>query len=87
LTCNVAVLLVEDDQQVRKLSSIALKRYGYEVFIAENGKEAIDRFKAYKDKIKLLITDVIMPDINGKKLYEQIASSQPGLKVIYMSGF
>lgn len=81
------VLLVEDDQQVRNLSLIALKLYGYEVLIAENGQEAIARFEAHKDKIRLLITDVIMPDMNGKELYERIAIARAGMKVIYMSGY
>ncbi len=86
-TGSEIVLLAEDDQQVRNLSSVALKRWGYTVLAAENGEEAILQFEAHKDRIRLLLTDVIMPDMNGKELYQRISAASPGLKVLYMSGY
>jgi len=79
------ILLVEDDEQVRNVARALLLRCGYQVLDAQNGGEA---FLACEKAgaIDLLITDLIMPRMNGLELGERLITMRPGLKVIYMSG-
>jgi two-component system cell cycle sensor histidine kinase/response regulator CckA len=81
------ILLAEDQEEVRKLAADILKSNGYTVITAVNGKEALDIWTSGKYSIDLLITDVIMPEMNGKELYDTINSINPGIKVLYMSGY
>lgn len=81
------ILLVEDNEQVRHLSQTILKRQGYNVLAAENGHEALDILSSNPNKIDLLLTDVVMPEMNGKDLYLRANEKFPHLKVIYMSGY
>ena len=81
------VLIAEDDESVRKLAVSILKRKGYEVYWAANGHECLKLFQEKMDSIHLLITDVIMPDMNGKELYERISELKSGIKVLYASGY
>ena len=64
-----------------------LEEYGYKVITAGSGQEAIDEFKAHKDKIQLLLLDVIMPNKNGREAYEEIKKIKPDIKVLFMSGY
>ena len=70
------VLVAEDDQAVRKLTMNVLERFGYKVIAAEDGEEAIKKFKENKKEIQLLLLDVIMPKKNGKEVYEEIKKNQ-----------
>ena len=81
------VLLAEDDQQVRELAAAVLERYGYKVLAAANGQEAHTIAKGLEGPIHLLLTDVIMPDMNGKELFENILRARPEVRVLYMSGY
>lgn len=81
------ILLVEDDRQVRNLAEIVLKRHGYAVLIGENGQEALSIMDGHEGEVQLLLTDVIMPDINGKELFEQVSRTYPDIRVLYMSGY
>ncbi len=81
------VLVVEDNKEVRHLACEILDIYGYTVLNIPNGKAAIDVAKSHPMPIDLLITDVIMPDINGRDLYEQIAQIRKGIKALFMSGY
>lgn len=81
------VLLAEDEDQVRKLVARILKQSGYHVLQANNGSEAYLTSKGYERDIHLLLTDVVMPEMNGKELYEKIASMRKGMKVLYLSGY
>lgn len=81
------ILLVEDNMQMRALAQTALQRKGYKVLTAANGSKAFDIAEQYSGPIDLLLTDVIMPDLNGRQVYETLAQSRPGLKVLYMSGY
>ncbi|HEX5690931.1 MAG TPA: response regulator, partial [Roseiflexaceae bacterium] len=85
---NETVLLVEDEQVVRDLASRVLCEHGYSVLEAANGIAAIGVAQEYGARpIDLLLTDVIMPHMNGKALADQIVSMRPGTKVLYMSGY
>jgi len=81
------VLVAEDDASVRELIKEILLGYGYKVIEAEDGEDAVRRFKENKDGIRLLILDVIMPKKNGKKVYDDIMKERPDVKVIFMSGY
>ena len=81
------ILLVEDDEQVRHLTHTILKRQGYTVLVAENGIEALAAVEAQNGSVQLLLTDVVMPGMNGKELYEKAVGEYPDLKVLFMSGY
>jgi two-component system, cell cycle sensor histidine kinase and response regulator CckA len=81
------ILLVEDNKQVRDLTSTILKRMGYTVLIAGNGNDALRVLKQHEGTVHLLLTDVVMPKMDGKKLFDQLSVFMPGVKVIYMSGY
>lgn len=81
------VLLAEDDAYVRKLVKDILERFGYKVIEAVNGEDAIDKFMGNKDRIQLLLLDVIMPKRNGKEVYEEIKKIRPDVKTIFTSGY
>jgi PAS domain S-box-containing protein len=86
-TGTETVLLVEDEEIVRELVCSMLEMQGYEVLSAENGKHALSLLKTYEGPLDLLLTDVVMPDMNGKELYERISRAYPDLGTIYMSGY
>ena len=81
------ILLVEDDKDMLHLSSIILEELGYRVLRANSPYEALRLAKRRTHEIDLLITDVIMPEMNGKELSHQLLSQYPTLKLMYMSGY
>jgi CheY-like chemotaxis protein len=81
------VLVVEDDEAVRRLSRDILQNYGYRVIEAEDGEEAIEKFKENKEKINILLLDVILPKRNGKKVYDEIRKIKPDIKALFLSGY
>ncbi|MCD6305211.1 MAG: response regulator [Deltaproteobacteria bacterium] len=81
------VLIVEDDDLLRKLLQNTLQQYGYKVLEAENGEGALKLSEAYVGSIDLLITDVVMPKLGGKETAERLQSLHPRMKVLYMSGY
>jgi len=82
------ILLVEDEAEVRAVARFALVRQGYQVLEAEHGAKALEVWAANAAKIKLLLTDVVMPGgISGVDLAVRLRQEQPGLRVIYMSGY
>jgi PAS domain S-box-containing protein len=81
------ILLVEDESIVRELSKTILEDLGYNVFVAENGVEALSVCKEIEEPIDLLITDVVMPEMSGRELTEEFAKLYPQTKVLYMSGY
>ena len=87
LTGTQNILLVEDNEQVRTLALTILKRLGYTVFSAKSGLHALQVLEECNTHIHLLLTDVIMPEMNGKELFSKIAQIHPDLKVLYMSGY
>jgi PAS domain S-box-containing protein len=86
-TAVETILLVEDQVQVRDLCALILRRTGYTVLPAASAADAIELSARHAGPIHLLLTDVVLPDINGRALYEQLAEHRPSLRVIYMSGY
>jgi PAS domain S-box-containing protein len=81
------VLLAEDEEVVRRLAAMALERNGYRVIAAPDGLAALEMAEAHDGRIDLLLTDVIMPGINGRELATRFASSHPEARVLFMSGY
>jgi signal transduction histidine kinase/two-component SAPR family response regulator len=81
------IVVVEDDAGVRDLVVNILKRYGYTVLDAAGGSEGLKIMEAHHGPLHLLLTDIVMPLINGVALFEKAAQISPGLKVLYMSGY
>jgi PAS domain S-box-containing protein len=81
------LLLAEDDLSVRTLVENLLKSYGYEVILAENGLEAVEQFTMFKDRVKLVILDIIMPKMSGAEAKKAIRLLKPDIKVLYSSGY
>ena len=84
---NETLLLVEDEEAILTLIKIILERYGYFVLTASKPSEAILLAEGYNKKIDLLVTDVIMPEVNGRELSKQIGVMFPGIKVLFISGY
>lgn len=80
------VLVVEDEERVRDLSVAALRDLGYGVVAADGAEAALRHIDAIPD-IALLFTDIVMPEVNGRKLAEEASRRRPGLKVLYTTGF
>ncbi len=81
------ILIAEDDLQVRQLACSVLARRGYTVLEAENGRAALNAADRHRGPIHLLLTDVVMPGINGRELYEKLTTTHPQVKVLFMSGY
>jgi two-component system cell cycle sensor histidine kinase/response regulator CckA len=81
------VLLAEDDDTVRRLTRALLEKHGYKVIEAANGEEAIGKFIENKDRIQLLLFDVVMPRKDGSEAYEAIRKIRADVKVIFASGY
>src|SRR6266478_6289010 len=81
------ILLVEDEENLRQLTRQSLENQGYRVIDAADGAAAIRLSQAHKGPIHLLLTDVIMPGMNGRELANQVSPSRPEMKVLYMSGY
>ena len=81
------VLVVEDTAEVRKFAAAALHAYGYRVIQAENAEEAMLLCERERERIDLVLTDVVMPHLSGRVLAERLEKLQPGIKVLFMSGY
>jgi hypothetical protein len=81
------ILLVEDEDAVRRIVESALRRQGYRVIAAQNGGEALLLCEQHEGTIDLLVTDVVMPQMSGPQLARRLATARPGMKVLCMSGY
>jgi CheY-like chemotaxis protein len=81
------VLVVEDEEAVRKLVDQALLKYGYAVLEAATGEEALGIIATHPTPIRLMITDVVMPGMSGRELAARLRGQHPEMRVLYMSGY
>jgi PAS domain S-box-containing protein len=81
------ILLVEDEGGVRDLAVTALRGYGYKMLAASSGGAALQLMSAHRDEVQLLVTDVVMPGMSGRKLAETLHAAYPALKVLFLSGY
>src|SRR5947207_1702196 len=81
------ILVVDDEPTVCKLIISLLNGHGYNTFSAANGREALSLFKEHQDEISLLLTDIVMPEMDGVELAVQVRQLQPRVPVLFVSGF
>ena len=81
------ILIVEDEAAVRRMAARALAAQGYAILEAENGAEALEVLARGGSPIDLVLTDVVMPLVNGRELSERLSVERPGLRVLFMSGY
>ena len=81
------ILVVEDDASLRNLSKTVLTEFGYTVIEAVDGEDAVKKFMENKDRIHLILSDLIMPKMNGKEACEEMLKMKPDMKIIFMSGY
>ena len=84
---NETILIVEDEITILELITVILKNKGYNVLVADTPNAALEIIRTQAGSIHLVITDVIMPQMNGRDLMERIAQLQPGIKCLFMSGY
>jgi two-component system, cell cycle sensor histidine kinase and response regulator CckA len=87
LTGRGTVLLVEDEDAVRSFAARALGQRGYNVLQATTGTEALEIFKQHRGEVDLVVSDVVMPEMDGPTLFEHLRRERPDLKVIFISGY
>ena len=81
------ILVVDDEPEVRKLVGAMVQRHGYNVLTADSGDHALTLVKNQKNPIDLLLTDVVAPGMSGPMLADKLTELQPGLRVLFMSGY
>jgi len=81
------ILVLDDEAEIRKLVAATLTRSGYKVLTADNGDNAIKAHKRTKHPIDLLLLDVVSPGLSGPMVADRIVETQPGLRVLFMSGY
>ena len=81
------ILVVEDNDAVRKMACQVLQRQGYQVIAAESGQACLDLVNATQARVDLLLSDIVMAGMNGRNVYERLAVIRPEVRVIYMSGY
>jgi PAS domain S-box-containing protein len=86
-TGSEAILVVEDDAEVRRLTCTLLQRAGYRILEAKDVHHAIDLVQQYKDAISLVLSDLVMPELSGLALAEQLRNIRPGIKILFTSGY
>ena len=84
---NETVLVAEDDASVRKLATIVLESFGYSVIAAVDGEDAIAKFMENRERISIVMLDMIMPKKNGKEVGEAIRKVSAGVKLLFASGY
>jgi PAS domain S-box-containing protein len=86
-TGTETILLAEDESEVREFTKRLLEEYGYKLIEATDGEDAIKKFRLFKDKIQLLLLDVIMPGKNGGEAYKEIKKMKQNVKALFLSGY
>ncbi len=87
LTGTGTVLLVEDEEPVRRLASRALERQGYRVIEAGSGTEALAQMAAVDGKVDIVVSDIVMPEMDGPTLLKELRQRNPGISIIFISGY
>ena len=82
------VLIVEDDSSLRTLASVVLERQGYQVLVAANGHEGLNAARQHRGPpIQLVVTDIVMPQLDGKGMADWLRAVSPELKILFTSGY
>jgi CheY-like chemotaxis protein len=82
-----SILVVEDEPATLKIAKILLESWGYQVLLASSGARALEVYERNRDAIRLVLTDIVMPDMTGVQLAEKLLDLDSGLRIVYMSGY
>jgi CheY-like chemotaxis protein len=85
--CSETILLVEDQEEVRQFAAQVLAECGYRVLSASSGSEALALVEHYSETIDVLVTDVVLPGMNGFELAKRLVALRPGIRVLFTSGY
>jgi two-component system, cell cycle sensor histidine kinase and response regulator CckA len=80
------ILVVDDDLMVLRFVTATLKRHGYHVHQATSGDEGLQYFSEHRDKLSMVLTDIVMPGMSGPQMVEHILALHPGMRVTFMTG-
>jgi hypothetical protein len=86
-TGHETILLVEDEEDVRALAREVLERQGYTVVEASDGAQALQVYEKERERIDLILTDVVMPRMSGREMVDRVRATRPDMRVLYMSGY
>jgi CheY-like chemotaxis protein len=81
------ILVVDDEEVVRRTAKSALQRYGYSIVTAENGREAVDLYRGMADSVSMVLLDMTMPVMGGEEALRELKTINPGVRVLLSSGF
>jgi len=81
------ILIAEDEESVREFLKDILRSYGYSIIVAEDGQDAVEKYNEHRNRINMVILDVVMPRKNGKDVYNSIKETNPDLKALFISGY
>ena len=81
------ILVVDDEEIIRRTAKSMLERDGFTVVVAENGKEGVELFQVLSEKVAAVVLDMTMPVMNGEEAYSRLKAIKPGVKVILSSGY
>jgi len=81
------ILVVDDEPDIRKLVGAMVSKFGFTVLTADSGEHALTLYRNHHDPLEMLITDVVAPGMSGPMLADKLTALQPGLKVLYISGY
>jgi PAS domain S-box-containing protein len=84
---NETILAADDEASIREFIREMLEKYGYKVITAEDGEDAVQKFKEHNESIDMALLDVIMPKKNGKEVFIELKHLNPELKILFMSGY
>ncbi len=87
LSGTECILMVDDEQSLRDVAEYALSRLGYKVMLASDGETALQLYRERKDEISLIVLDLIMPGMGGKRCLEQLLQTDPRARIIVVSGY
>lgn len=81
------IMIVEDNEDVRNIAEGILRQHGYTTLIGKDGMASLEILSSYDGPVHMLLTDVIMPEMNGKELHAKVVEKYPAMKVLFMSGY
>jgi CheY-like chemotaxis protein len=81
------LLLVDDESMIIDIGQKMLERLGYEALVARSGEEAIEVYRSHQNRIKLVVLDLVMPEMGGRRVFERLKEINPDLKVLLASGY
>lgn len=84
---RATILIVDDDEMVRSLSTLSLQSEGYRTLVANNGREGLETFRTQKDEIDLVILDWVMPLMDGRETFIALRELEPDVRILVCSGF